>query len=404
MGAPIRTTIEVQFVLNKAQHALADLGVEIVREKKRGKTITNRDHRDKVYRLLLLRIYLQDILLPDGGILAYYLTSANEKKFNKILDGLVNLAKGFDGPAIPLLGVKNIPLLFYPGTSGASSTAGGGPAIPGGTTFQATVNTPSALVDTFDASLSSFGFYIISISGSGSGEGSRTSIMSATWRGSSTPAYTETKTEDVGGITTPLTLKVELVAGKIQLNAYTSTNAWTITGVRILFQNISFVNPIGPLPAGGTLNQLLRKSSSLDYQTQWFTLIAAAITDLTVSSTEINKLLASDSTTTKRKYKEIQIGNWNMAVSLSVTVAHGITKWQTVRVLDVTIFKDDASADNMQLNSFHSGALQGGTDGINAGGIRLNILSGGSGGYFPTSGFYTSSAVNRGMVTISYEE
>lgn len=397
----IRTSVEIQLIINRSQQALGNLGLEIVKEKKRGLTVTNRDHRDKVYRLILLRAYLQNFLLPDGSILAYYLAPANEKKFNNILNGLVNLSKGFNGPAIPLLGRKNIPLLYYPGTSGASSTAGGGPAIPGGTTFQATVNTPSALVDAFDASLSSFGFYIISVSGSGSGEGSRTSIMSATWRGSSTPAYTETKTEDVGGITTPLTLKVELVAGKIQLNAYATTNAWTVTGVRILFQNISFVNPIGPLPAGGTLNQLLRKSSSLDYQTQWFTLITSAITDLTATSTEINKLLASDSTTTKRKYKELQIGNWNMAVSLSVTVAHGIIKWQTVRVLDATIFKDDASADNMQLNSFHSGALQGGTDGVNVGGIKLNILSG---GYFATSGFYTSSVVNRGMVTISYEE
>lgn len=288
MGAPIRTTIEIQLVLNKAQHALADLGIEIVREKKRGKTITNRDHRDKVYRLLLLRIYLQDILLPNGDILAYYLTFANEKKFNRILDGLVNLAKGFDGPAIPLLGVKNIPLLFYPGTSGNSSSSGGGPAQPGGTVFQANVDSPSTLVDTFSADISSFCFYIIGISGSNSGEGSRTSIISAGWRGSNAPGYNEYKLEDIGGITTPITFKVELVAGKIQLNAYTTTDNWTVTGVRILFQNISFVNPIGPLPAGGTTWQILAKASNLDYQTIWETLTANLITDLTASATELN--------------------------------------------------------------------------------------------------------------------
>lgn len=400
MGLPIRTTTDISLIINKSQHSLAQLGIQIVKEKKRGLTVTNRDHRDKIYRLILLRAYLQNILEPDGTIFVYYLASANEKKFNQILDGLVSLSKGFDGPAIPLLGQYNLPLLFFPGTSGASSSSGGGPAVPGGTVFSANVNSPVALVDQFDANLSSFVFYIISVSGSNSGEGSRTSIMSATWRGANTPVYTETKTEDVGGITTPVTLKIELAAGKIQLNAYATTDNWTVTGVRILFQNISFVNPIGPLPAGGTINQILRKSSSLDYQTQWFTLIASAITDLTASSTEINKLLSSDSTTTKRKYKEIQIGNWNMGSSSTAFVTHGIIKWQTIRVLDVTIFRDDGLADNMQLNSFRSEILQGGTDGITTVVIKLLRLSGG----FFTGGSYNSSVVNRGMVTISYEE
>lgn len=288
MGAPIRTSTEIQMIINKAQHALADLGLEIVKEKKRGKTTTNRDHRDKVYRLILIRAYLQNILLPDGTFLAYYEASANEKKFNKILNGLVNLAKGFDGPSIPLMGRRNIPILFFPGTSGNSSTIGGGPATPGGTAFQAIATTPSTLIDTFDASISSFAFYIVSVVGSNSGEGSRTSLMAATWRGSNAPVSNEIKTEDVGGITSPVTLRIELVAGKIQLNAYVTTNNWTITGVRILFQNISFVNPVGPLPAGGTTGQFIRKASNNDYDVMWATLTAAMISDLLASATELN--------------------------------------------------------------------------------------------------------------------
>lgn len=284
----IRTSAQIQIIINNGQHALANLTNTVIIEKKRGQTITKVSHRDNVYRMILLWVYLQNILEPNGNIKAYYLASDNEKKFNKILDGIVNLSKGFAGPAIALLGRKNLPLSFFPGTSGASSSSGGGPAQPGGTVFQGVANSPSSLIDTFNSSISSFVMYVVSVSGSNSGEGSRTSILSASWRGSNTPVSTETKTEDVGGITSPLTLKVELVGGMVQLNAYATTSNWTITGVRILFQNISFVNPIGPLPAGGTTGQLLAKSSNLDYQTIWKTLTANLITDLTASATELN--------------------------------------------------------------------------------------------------------------------
>lgn len=286
MGAPVRSPAEIAIIINNAQQALGDIGLEVVKDKKRGKLITNRDHKDKVYRLILLRSYLQNFLLPDGGTLSYYTIAANERKYNDILTGLVNLSHSYGGPAIPLLGHRNLPLAIFGASSGGAGS--GGPATPGGTVFQGTANSPATLIDTFNASISAFCFYIVSVSGSNSGEGSRTSIMSATWRGSNAPVYTETKTEDVGGITTPVTLRIELVAGKIQLNAYTTTDGWTITGVRILFQNISFVNPIGPLPAGGMTGQILAKSSDLDYQTIWETLTANLITDLTASATELN--------------------------------------------------------------------------------------------------------------------
>ena len=44
------------------------------------------------------------------------------------------------------------------------------------------------------------------------------------------------------------------------------------------------------LPTGGTANQVLRKIDGTNYNTEWHTLLAEDITDLTVSSTELNLL------------------------------------------------------------------------------------------------------------------
>ena len=331
MGLPIRSSIEIQAILNKSQHALADLGLQVISEAKRGIQITNRDHRDKVYRMILLRIYLMYILDDTGNLTNYYTSSTNEKKLNQILDGLVHLSKSFDGPSIPMLGTKNLPLVYYPGSSGANSnSAGGGPATPGGTVFQGTANSPSTLIDTFNSSLSSFAFYIVSIAGNGAGQGSRTSIVSATWRGSNAPVYNETKTEDVGGITSDVTLKVELAAGNIQLNAYTVSDGWTVSGLRILFQNISFVNPLGPLPIGGTTGQFLVKSSNLDYQTNWVTLTANLITDLLSSATELNLLHGVTTSTAQFNFLntltsnvQTQINNLNTALANYLLLSGG---------------------------------------------------------------------------------
>lgn len=329
--APIRTQTEIASIINNAYHAMSQIAIQIVEEEKQGIDMTDPDHRDKVYSANMLQIILFNILDESGNVLAYYTSSTNEEKFNNILYGLLTLSKGFGGPNIPLLVARNSTIQFYPsGSTNVSPTggSGGGPATPGGTTFQnLSVNSPSTLVDTFDASLSTFAFYIVSVMGTNGGEGSRTSIISATWNGSNVD-FNETRTADAGGTTAPISFKVELAAGQIQLNAYTSTDGWVVKGLRILFQNISFTNAQGPLPAGGTTHQILRKASNTDYDVEWFTLTVAALTDLLVTVTELNYL----SGTTSNVQNQITTTNNNLTLTNNnlTALTNTVNTFQTI--------------------------------------------------------------------------
>ena len=60
--APIRTSLEISAVINNAQWTLAALGSEIVNEEMGGVEPDNVLHQDKVYRLLLIDVYLFNIL------------------------------------------------------------------------------------------------------------------------------------------------------------------------------------------------------------------------------------------------------------------------------------------------------------------------------------------------------
>lgn len=270
MSIPIRSSTEITQIINRSQHALADIGLELVDEEKRGINSTNTDHRDRMYRLILLRSYLHNILDDDANIRAYYLASANEKKFNLILDGLVQLSQSFDGPGINIIGVRRN-LLFFTG-SGSSGGGGGsgGPATPGGVTFQnIAVDAPGEIVDQIDASDTDYAFYIIEIKGTNPGEGSRLDIIGFMWNGLATPTATEYRGADVGGSTAGVTITAALVAGQIQITANVPTDGWIIRGNRISFSNISFQNALAPMPIGGTVNQVIKKFSSTNYDYGW---------------------------------------------------------------------------------------------------------------------------------------
>jgi len=292
MGAPIRSSEEITTIINKGQHAIADLGLEIAREAKRGEDNTNPDFRLLVMRLVLLRAFYQNIITVDGTINNFYSAALNEKAENNILTGILKLSGIYGGPAIPKLTGDNLPVYFFPSSSGVSSGGtSGGVASPGGITFEnLDVDAPGEVVDSIVASTSNYAFYIVNVYGNGVGEGSKGAVLLVTWRGASAPVVTEYGGADVGGTTAGVTFSAALVSGLIELTANVPTDNWTIRGTRISFQNISFQNPLGPMPPGGLLNQLLRKSSNLDYQTEWFTLLWQHITDVTASLTEINRV------------------------------------------------------------------------------------------------------------------
>lgn len=290
MGAPIRSAEEITQIINRGQHAIASLGLEIVQDAKRGADNNDPDWRWKQMRLILLRSFYQNILTVDGTINNYY--QANEKAKNNILTGILKLSGIYSGPAIPKLTDGNLPMYFFPSSSGVSTGGNsGGAATPGGITFEALdVDAPGEVVDRIEANGSNYAFYIVNVYGNGSGEGSKGAVLLVTWRGASTPVVTEYGGADVGGTTAGVTFSAALVSGFIELTANVPSDNWTIRGTRISFQNISFQNPLGPMPTGGTTGQYLRKSSNADYQTEWSTLLWQYITDVTASLAEINRV------------------------------------------------------------------------------------------------------------------
>lgn len=292
MGAPIRSNEEITQIINRGQHAIASLGLDIVRDAKRGDDSSDPAFREKQMRLILLRIFLQNILNVDGEINNFYDDPDNEKAKNNVLTGILKLSGIYSGPAIPKLTGDNIPMYFFPSSSGVSTGGNsGGAATPGGITFEnLSVDAPGEVVDRVDATTSNYAFYIVNVYGTGAGEGSRGGVLLVTWRGNNTPVVTEYRSGDVGGSTDGVTFSAALVSGFIELTCNTPTDDWIIRGTRISFQNISFQNPLGPLPPGGSINQLLRKTSGNDYETEWFTLLWQHITDVTPSLAEINRV------------------------------------------------------------------------------------------------------------------
>jgi hypothetical protein len=283
MSAPIKSAEEISLIINRGQHAIADIGLSLVRRSKRGQDQGDTAYRDDMYRLILLRIYLQNILDDDGEVIAYYEDPANEQKFNKLLDAIARLSQFYGGAAIPLLTGKRIPLAFFPSTAGSTGApVTGGPAVPGGVTFQnINVQSPGEVVDSLDASSSEYAFYIINIRGTGTGEGSRLDILGINWRGSSDPVITNYRGNDVGGtVGDAVNFSAAIVGGNLELTCNVPTNGWVVRGSRISFENVSFQNAQGPLPAGGTVGQYLRKSSSNDFDAQFADVLMAEVIGL----------------------------------------------------------------------------------------------------------------------------
>lgn len=121
-----------------------------------------------------------------------------------------------------------------------------------------------------------------------------------------------------------------------------------------------------------------------------------------------NKFLESDSTTTKRMYRELLIGAWNMSFATgtsTVDVPHTITKWKTIRVHNVTI-RDDADAFYSQLIApglnVGVSAMGGNVEFQNSTVIRLD--RGPNGSLFDNANYDSvGGGFNRGFVMISYE-
>lgn len=232
MSAPLKSSEEITLIINRGQHAIADIGLSLVKQSKRGIAQSTTAFRDDMYRLILLRMYLQNILDDDGEVIPYYEDEDNEHKYHKLLDAIARLSQFYGGAAIPLITGKRIPLYFFPSTSGSSPTPSS--PVSGIASFENTdVDIGTETVDEFVPGIRNLALYVYNVYGSNSGEGSRSGLIVVNIRGGSVD-HNEVRSPDVGGITSPLTFVTDISAGQVRLRAVATTNNWIVRGFRII--------------------------------------------------------------------------------------------------------------------------------------------------------------------------
>lgn len=101
--------------------------------------------------------------------------------------------------------------------------------------------------------------------------------------------------------------------------------------------------------------------------------------------------------------KTIEIGDWNMSSTASITVAHGLsaTEWKTIRSVDCVI-RNDSDSVYLQIDSSMPAASNnnnGGIDFIDSSDFNLSRYATGG---FDDALNYASTSYNRGWITFDY--
>lgn len=100
------------------------------------------------------------------------------------------------------------------------------------------------------------------------------------------------------------------------------------------------------------------------------------------------------------RMKVIEIGDWDMDTDTNANVAHGIADHKKIRSISAIVRNDSDSSYHDLSQPLSDGTVGGGIGSFNSVNIilsRTNTLP------FATTDFNTSSAYNRGWVTITYE-
>jgi hypothetical protein len=110
---------------------------------------------------------------------------------------------------------------------------------------------------------------------------------------------------------------------------------------------------------------------------------------------------ASAASTAGLKYKVIEIGDWDMDAASTKVVAHGLGSDYKKIVSVSAIIRHDNDIDYYPINSFLGTIMNAGVSSISAVNIALVRLASGSGGFFDSTSF-DSTSYNRGWVHIVY--
>lgn len=97
-------------------------------------------------------------------------------------------------------------------------------------------------------------------------------------------------------------------------------------------------------------------------------------------------------------HKIINIGDWDMTTTGTITVPHGLssTEYKTIKNIDISIRDDD--------NTIISHAFMNGFDGrFNPTDSTNFNLFRNTGGYYQVIGLYTTTPYNRGYISFMYK-
>lgn len=125
-------------------------------------------------------------------------------------------------------------------------------------------------------------------------------------------------TPTIAGYLTTLSSNVQnQINGKLSVTLTSPTS-----GDYITYNGSAWVNtaaPAGSMPTGGTTNQILRKINGTNYNTEWHTLVAADITDVTSTAAELNKLSGVTTTAAQFNYLNTATSDIQTQIGLKLT-------------------------------------------------------------------------------------
>lgn len=160
--------------------------------------------------------------------------------------------------------------------------------------------------------------------------------------------------------------------------------------------------PTWSAPAGGisglSTGSIPKASSSTTLNDSIISQSGSAIT--IAGTAEIQSGFRTQATGSYYKVKVLDIGDWNMDSTSSVSVLHGLADYKKIRGVSMIVVRDDSDTNYYSLPFFNSSTSEnGGVTGITSTTVNVGRLTG---GVFDNTSF-DSTSFNRGWITIIYE-